>query len=217
MERSNARTNGMTDDEPGIDLVERWRSGDEEAAELLYGRYIERMMRIIRGQIPQSMNARIDPEDIAQSVFRTVFRRMQNGEFTFHDDDDVWKLLVTIALNKARNQKKRNLADRRTVQREAYLGDIPVDESITKRLQAQPSISDVLAFNETLELIAKRLKPEDAELLALMLQENSQQDIADILSASTRTIRRRQQSIRQIAAAMLRDEMSTSPESSPPI
>jgi RNA polymerase sigma-70 factor, ECF subfamily len=190
-------------EERGIDLVERWRQGDDEAADLLFSRYFERMMRVIGHQLAPSVGARVDPEDVAQSVFRTVFRRMQQGEFKFRNDSDLWKLLVTITLNKARSTNVRHRAARRDVTREQHLGELPLDEGLMQRLQDQPSISAVIAFKETLALVLGKLTDDERTMIELRLEGYSQEEIASKLGMSSRNVRRKMDVIRGKVADLL--------------
>ncbi len=192
-------------DELGIQLVQRWRNGDEEAANLLYQRYVERMVRIVCGQLKgHAMAARLDPEDVVQSAFFSVFRRMRGGEFRFQNDDELWKLLVTIALNKTRTQVTKNLAARRSINRETAGDCFAIDESIVQRVQKQPCISDVLAFRETLDHILSGLPKDDAQVVQLRLEGYTQEEIADKLKITDRTVRRKLASIRK---TVLQDAM----------
>lgn len=189
-----------------VELVERWRDGDEEAAGIIYSRYIQRMMRVVGGKIPDSMRARVHPEDVVQSVFRTVFRRMQNGEFTFSDDDDLWKLLVTVALNKARKQTTKNLAARRSINRETQLSELTVDESLLQHLSGQPNISDVVAFRETLDGVLAQLDETGANIVQLRLEGFTQDEIAARLGITDRTVRRKLTTIRDIVLQWVTDD-----------
>lgn len=185
-------------DELGIQLVERWRNGDEEAVNLLYQRYVERMVRIVCGQLKgTAIAARLDPEDVVQSAFFSVFRRMRGGEFQFQNDDELWKLLVTIALNKTRSQVTKNLAARRSINRETKGDCFAIDESIIRRVQMQPCISDVLAFRETLDNILKGLAKDDAQVVQLRLEGYTQEEIAEKLKITDRTVRRKLAAIRE--------------------
>src|SRR5438093_212509 len=92
--------------EPAQDqaCVERWRAGDEQAAAQLYHRYVERLVAVAKRRLSAKLAARLDPEDIVQSVFRSFFGRAQEGRFVFQDSDDIWKLLVRITIHKTLKQ-----------------------------------------------------------------------------------------------------------------
>ena len=83
------------------------------------GRIGQRMPHCLLGmahaQLPERLRKRFDPEDVVQSVYRSFFRRLQEGEFTFDDSHDVWRLLATMTYCKARNLVKFHQRHRRDV------------------------------------------------------------------------------------------------------
>jgi len=83
-------------------LLRRFRSGEEDAATRLYLRYARRLEALARAQSGAALAARLDPEDIVQSVFRTFFRRASAGQYDIPEGEELWKLFLVIALNKIR-------------------------------------------------------------------------------------------------------------------
>ena len=53
-----------------------------------------------------------------QSMFQSFCHRQQRGDYTLGGRDDLWGLLVTITLCKARNVALRHRCQRRDVGRE---------------------------------------------------------------------------------------------------
>src|SRR5271168_1860879 len=84
--------------------VDRWRGGDEGAAAQLYHRYVEQLVAVAQRRLNARLAARLDAEDIVQSVFRSFFGRAQDGQFNFKQADDIWKLLVQITIHKTLKQ-----------------------------------------------------------------------------------------------------------------
>lgn len=83
-------------------LLRRFRSGEEDAATRLYLRYARRLEALARAQSGAALAARLDPEDIVQSVFRTFFRRASAGQYEIPAGEELWKLFLVISLNKIR-------------------------------------------------------------------------------------------------------------------
>lgn len=183
----------MTD--TSTDLVDRWRQGDEDAAAQLHERYGERLVLLARKRLANKWKGRLDPEDVVQSVFRTMFRRTQAGSFEFQKDDDFWKLMVTITLNKVRNKvrgKKRD-PDREKNQ---------FDDGLATVLCREPGTLDLVTFTDLMEEIQKRLSPIEQQLLALRLEGHTQEEIAEQSEVDVRTIRRRLMRIRDKVAEL---------------
>ena len=103
------------------DLIEQFQAGSESAAGELFDRYCEKLMRLAP-RIGQRMASRVDPEDVIQSAFRTFFVRVRNDEFTFDGENDLFKLLVRLTVNKALRQIAHHRAAKRDPHREAGQG-----------------------------------------------------------------------------------------------
>ena len=71
------------------------------------------LVAVARKQMGAKLARRVDPEDIVQSTYRSLFTRVQNGEYDLGGGEDLWKLLVTIALNKVRRKSKFHRAAKR--------------------------------------------------------------------------------------------------------
>src|SRR3954447_12340517 len=100
-------------------LLERYRGGHDDAPTQLYVRYAERLLALAAAQRSAGLAARVDPEDIVQSVFRTFFRRAAEGQYDVPEGEEIWKLLLVIALNKVRAVGAYHRAARRDVRHTA--------------------------------------------------------------------------------------------------
>lgn len=49
----------------------------------LVDRYTRRLLELARRQLPERVRRRVDPEDVVQSVYRSFFRRLNDGQFNF--------------------------------------------------------------------------------------------------------------------------------------
>jgi len=194
-------------DKSSSDLIERWRDGDADAAALLYERYTNQLAQLVRNHLNQKLATRFDPEDVVQSVMRSMFRRTQAGSFEFDEDDDVWKLLVTIALNKVRNKARFNRAAKRDARRETSLNATEnSDEWLVPKLGRVPDASTAVEFADLLE----QFEPRERDLLRLRLEGYSQDEIAEELGVTDRTIRRLLSRIRERLTEVLQEQADSS-------
>ena len=98
-------------------LMRRFRQGEDDAPTQLYLRYAERLQALATKQTSAELGRRLDPEDIVQTVFRTFFRRVAQGNYDVPDGEEIWKLLLVIALNKIRAAGIHHKAAKRDVRR----------------------------------------------------------------------------------------------------
>ena len=108
----------MSEDESSDrSLLWRFRHGQADASTRLYLRYAERLQSLAARQTSDQLGRRIDPEDIVQTVFRTFFRRAAEGNYDVPDGEEIWNLLLVIALNKIRGAWVHHKAAKRDVRR----------------------------------------------------------------------------------------------------
>ena len=98
-------------------LLLRFRSGATDAATELYVRYADRLQALARAQTSSQLSTRFDPEDVVQSVFRTFFRRASEGLYEVPPGEQLWQLLLVLALNKVRALGTYHRAQKRDVSR----------------------------------------------------------------------------------------------------
>lgn len=98
-------------------LVRRFCRGENDAATQLYLRYAERLSRLARQSMSSKLALRVDPEDVVQSVFRTFFRRTSEGLLDVPPGDQLWQLLLVIAMNKVRHLGRYHRQQKRDVSR----------------------------------------------------------------------------------------------------
>src|SRR6266852_3168881 len=96
-------------------LLRRFRLGSEDAAAELYRRYAHRLRRLARRQSSSVLARRVDADDIVQSVFCAFFQAARKGYYDVPDGEDLWKLILVIALNKVRTKRTFHQAAKRDV------------------------------------------------------------------------------------------------------
>ena len=87
-----------------IDLLKR---GDPDAAQLVWQRYVHRLVGLARARLRAASDPSADGEDIVLSAFDSFFRRAERGQFArLEDRDDLWELLFVVTVRKAANLAK---------------------------------------------------------------------------------------------------------------
>jgi len=79
----------------------------QEGPDLLWKRFGLRLVKIARKQLKNIQDRTYDAEDLAQSAFGELHRGIHQGSFAaLANRKQLWKLLVTISLNKSRNVRR---------------------------------------------------------------------------------------------------------------
>jgi len=162
-------------DERSITLVERWRSGDQQAAGELFHRYADRLLVLARSRLSEKVAQRIDPEDVVQSAYRSFFGGVRDGRYAVGHGTDLWQLLVVITLHKLQNRARWNMCDKRSVRREVAgaLADVPAE-----LLAREPAPAEVVALVDEVEHVMRGLDAFERKVLELRLQGCTLQEIA---------------------------------------
>src|SRR5207244_3151678 len=91
----------------------------------VFDRYARRLVGMAATKLPAFTRAKIDPEDVIQSVFRTFFRRHSGGEFRPEHWDALWSLLAVLTARKCGHYVEHLVAARRDARREVGVPDPP--------------------------------------------------------------------------------------------
>jgi RNA polymerase sigma factor (sigma-70 family) len=178
-------------EEASINLVARWRDGDQLAADQLFRRYAEQLIALARTRLSAKVSKRVDAEDVVQSAYRSFFHGSRAGRYDIRRGGDLWQLLVVITLHKLQHQVRRNLAGKRSVNREQpFAGENRLLGIQPQRLAQAPSPVEALALAEELEQLMRRLDPLHRRMLELRLQGYTVDEIATDTQRCPGTIRR---------------------------
>lgn len=182
--------------EPTTDLFDRYRRGDERAADELYRRYAEQLAFVARSQLSGRLSRRLDPEDVVQSAYRSFFIRARDGEYALRRSGDLWRLLVGILRHKLLSQVEHHAAARRSFRREDPFGADGTPAGAIEALAREPAPEEAAVAAEMLAEIMATLEPAQRQVLELRLQDCTLDEIAAETGRCERTIRRWLESIK---------------------
>lgn len=169
------------------DLLDRWRSGDQRAAEELHQRYARRLWALAEGQIGVRLGRRVGAEDIVQSVFRTFFRRTAKGELPVDQSGSLWHLLAKITINKIRRQREYHCAGKRDIKTEVYANEEVLAPEIVAH---EPTPEEAAVLVEEWEALLVGLEKPEPDIVRLGFQGYSSSEIARQVGCSRWTVRR---------------------------
>jgi len=188
-------------------LIHLMRSSDtavrDMAAGMIWQRYFRELLGLARRNLDRRARRRTDEEDVLQSMFRSFCLRQGRGDFHLADRNELWRLLVTITLRKARNAGKAQRRGKRDVEREQDGGcDGGCDSGeMSWELQqmdaAGPSPAEAALLNEALERRLESLADSGLRQIALWrLEGYSNREIAERLNCTERSVERKLERIR---------------------
>jgi RNA polymerase sigma-70 factor (ECF subfamily) len=170
-------------------LLARLKGGQQQAATDLYLRYAQRLRSLVRSRCSRQLARRIEPDDIVQSVFRRFFRRVLQGDYDVPPGEELWGLLLVIALNKIRTEESFHRAGKRDVRLAADAAD--------PALVADPDdVSATAILNLCVEDALGQLPPQQRMMVELRIEGHEVAEIAQKTGRSKRTVERTLQEIR---------------------
>ena len=138
-----------------LSLVARYRLGDQDAAQLLFGRYVQRLLELASSNLPPGLRRRFGSEDVVQSVFRSLFLAVKEDRVKLERSGDLWAWLLQVTFNKLKGREAHHLAEKRSIKRENGIpiaddsGDHPAPDFWSR----EPSVEDLVAIADELDYL----------------------------------------------------------------
>jgi RNA polymerase sigma-70 factor (ECF subfamily) len=188
----------VTPSDSFADVMARLQVGDQEAAFTVFERFAGGLIARARRRLGTRLTARVDPEDVVQSAYRSFFHRHAEGQFRLENWESLWALLVVITLRKCANQLQHYQRECRAVGREA----VPTQgsDSSASAWQAagrEPTPQEEVLLAETVASLLAELEPPEREIIALSLQGYTVAEIKEQLGRAERSVRRVRERFRQ--------------------
>ena len=172
-------------------LIDGLREGDSAACTQFWQQYGGMLEGVATRQLSDRVKRRVGPEDVVQSACRTFFRRVSDGQFDLPDADALWRLMCAITLQKARRVARDQSRQKRSFENEQYFdatkSSTPSESDLSG--DAITPLDEVLVADELRSLLGS-LGEEECQVLDLKLQQFTNDEIAEKIGCSERTVRR---------------------------
>ena len=175
----------MNEDASLTDAIRRYREGDPEAVGVIFTYYAQHLSRLAHQYLSGKVAARVDEEDVVQSVFRTFFHRSAKGEFRIDSKAELWQLLVKITVMKARAKGRQHTAAKRDVRAEQSGSDW-----LLLAAAREPGPEEAAALIDQIEVLLDGLPLLYGQVLQLRLEGHRVADVAAQLGVSRHTVYR---------------------------
>jgi RNA polymerase sigma-70 factor (ECF subfamily) len=170
-----------------VELIQRVRAGDAEAAAEVVRRYEPEIRRAVRVRLTDPGLRRVlDSMDICQSVLGNFFVRAAHGQFDLHEPEQLLKLLVVMARNKLRDQVAYHQAARRD-QRRLDAAAAPLEDVRAPGA----SVSAEVEARDLFDAVRRALSPEERRLADLRAAGHDWARIGTVLGEKPDTLRKR--------------------------
>lgn len=183
------------------------RRGDADCVAEFCRRYGPMIERLAERRLSAPLKRRIGADDVAQSVCRTFVRRAGEGEFTLADGGGLWGLLCAIALTKIREQARFHLRQKRSLRDERHFDSVAADgkAAVPEASNADPTPDEAAEVADIFDKLVAEFDDEERRIIELKLQDYTQEEIAEQMQCSDRTIRRFLKRVQDRLTRMLDD------------
>jgi len=187
-------------------LIDGLQSGDDATLRRFFADFGPMLHGIADSRVAPHLRSRFDADDVVQSTFRTFFRRAKGGYFQFEDNQRLWNLLCAITLTKLREKVRFHGRQSRAVDRERSSGATDEGRSGTDFVDSAPAPDAAMEFSDTFTALLEALSEEERQLVDLKLQDLTNDEVAEQLNVSERTVRRSLSRLQEKFEHLLADE-----------
>ena len=196
----------MPDHNQEESLLRKFKQGDKQAANELIAKYFDRVRRAAERRLAQRSGRVSGPDDIAASVFESLWQRANENRFDDDDlatPDELWRLLSRMVQFKTDDHAKRATAKKRGA------GNVRGESVFKNAADSLPGIDgqdglsftpdQILEFEEGYCELMNRLADEDLQKVVVMRMENYKvSEIANKFGKSERWVKRKLSIIRDL-------------------
>jgi DNA-directed RNA polymerase specialized sigma24 family protein len=186
--------------------ISKVKVGDEDAAQKIWERFFEKLVRLTRKRLEGAPRAAADEDDVVLSAFDSFFRGATRGRFPkLSDRDDLWQVLVMITERKAIDLKQHERRQKRgggKVRHDGQLareGEAAEASPLGQIADLMPTAEFAIEAAEQCQRLFERLGDDTLRSVALWkLEGYTTEEIAAKLECVPRTIERKLRMIRTI-------------------
>lgn len=188
------------------ELLERFKAGDQDAANELIGLYFDRTVRAASKRIAQRRLRGSASEDIAVSVFESLWKKVDQKEFREEDlidTNEFWRLLCKMIRFKTEDHVRREQAGKRgggMLRGESIFGQQGEElAGLAGHPDARMTADEIAAFqDEHTRLLSVLEEPVLQEIVTLRMEEKKVSEIAEHFARSERWVKRKLARIREV-------------------
>ena len=190
------------------ELINGLRDGDQQSCTDFWNNYGNQLQAVAQKQLSARLQRRVGSDDVVQSACRTFFRRISDGQFDLPDADALWRLMCAITLTKARRAARDHSRQKRGMNAEQYLdASGPDDDGRKFELTGGGQTPfDAVEFSDQMDQLLENLSPQECQVLDLKLQNHTNDEIAEMINCSERTVRRLTDKIRSRWTTLFEEE-----------
>ena len=182
-------------------LIIGLRSGNPNDVTDFWNHYGPMMTRMAEKNLAAGVKRRVGADDVVQSVYRTFFRRLNDGGLELLDWESLWALLARIAVRRTRHHARQAATAKRSQDRETPLTpEIELFDQV-------PGPESLMMTEELRNTLVEEMRDKYRPILERILEGHTHDEIARELATSISTVERVHRKAREILKKLLAAEM----------
>lgn len=180
-------------------MLSKLKGGDDLAAQLIWDRFFDRVTALARKKLGAISKRSVDEEDVALSAINALYNGAADGRFhTLRNRDDLWQILCMITSRKAASAWRKQRS-RKEVGESFVSGGQTNDDAlgIEHIATAKPDQAYVDSLTDTSNELLEGLDDRLREVAIFKLQGHKNQEIADMIGRSIKSVERYLATIRE--------------------
>lgn len=162
-----------------------------------FERFTRRLIGLARRHLDERLQHKIDPEDVVQSAYKSLYVRYGGELFSSQAAGDLWKLLALITVRKCADRVRYHTADCRNLAREVGAASSDEPEPWRDTVGREPTPEHAAVLAETVEQVLRGVDPDERPIIEMSLQGYSTQEISKQSGRAERSVRRLRERVRK--------------------
>lgn len=192
--------------------IVKLKDGDQNAAEKLWDRYLQSLIRLAYRKLRDAPRRVSDENDIVVTAFTHFLHGVQTNRFRKLDDrHDLWQILVMLTERRAVDRLRREATASRHLPTEATAAtdqDWSVSAPLDRVADERPTPEFAAQAAEECGVLLNLLEDETTRMVAIWKMEGyTNREIADKLGVTERTVGRKLEAIREQWSARLQADV----------
>jgi RNA polymerase sigma-70 factor, ECF subfamily len=159
--------------------------------------FSRRLIGLARIHLDARLQHKVDPEDVVQSVYKSLLRQYGAGALATQGWEGMWGLLTLITVRKCADRARYHEADCRNLHRDIALsGSTDSASSWFQPAGREPTPEEAVVLAETVEDLLSGLQGDERAIVELSLQGYSTQEISERTGRAERSVRRLRERVR---------------------
>jgi RNA polymerase sigma-70 factor (ECF subfamily) len=178
--------------EPSCDQGEREPHDHDRMAFQRFGR---QLIGLARRHLGAQLQHKVDPEDVVQSVYKSLLLRYGQDALAAEDWQGLWGLLTTITVRKCADRARFHRAEQRDIRREVRASESAA-AFWTEAISREPTPDHAVVLAEVIESLLRQLEADERTIIEMSLQGFTTQEISEQTGRAERSVRRLRERVR---------------------